>query len=71
MLTLVSFNKRQENEMSQARSVRQIAKGIPTSDGAGVKLTRVIGNQYVRNLDPFLMLDEFCTLSQCELALTS
>lgn len=45
--------------MSDARSVRQIAKGIPTSDGAGVKLTRVIGNQYVRNLDPFLMLDEF------------
>lgn len=41
------------------RTVRQIAKGIPTSDGAGVKLTRVIGNQYVRNVDPFLMLDEF------------
>ncbi|MHA7879886.1 MAG: pirin family protein [Saccharospirillum sp.] len=45
--------------MTQLRSVRQIAKGIPTSDGAGVKLTRVIGNQYVNNLDPFLMLDEF------------
>ncbi|MCH8531171.1 MAG: pirin family protein [Saccharospirillum sp.] len=45
--------------MSTSRTVRQIAKGIPTSDGAGVKLTRVIGNQYVKNLDPFLMLDEF------------
>lgn len=45
--------------MSRLRTVRQIAKGIPTSDGAGVKLTRVIGNQYVKNLDPFLMLDEF------------
>lgn len=45
--------------MSQSRSVRQIAKGIATSDGAGVKLTRVIGNQHVKNLDPFLMLDEF------------
>lgn len=45
--------------MSSLRTVRQIAKGIPTSDGAGVKLTRVIGNQYVKNLDPFLMLDEF------------
>lgn len=41
------------------RKVRQIAKGIPASDGAGVKLTRVIGNQYVRTVDPFLMLDEF------------
>ncbi|MEX1213806.1 pirin family protein [Saccharospirillum sp.] len=45
--------------MSTLRNVRQVAKGIPTSDGAGVKLTRVIGNQYVKNLDPFLMLDEF------------
>lgn len=45
--------------MTEFRSVRQIAKGIPASDGAGVKLTRVIGNQYVKNLDPFLMLDEF------------
>lgn len=45
--------------MSHARSVRQIAKGIAASDGAGVKLTRVIGNQIVNNLDPFLMLDEF------------
>lgn len=41
------------------RSVRQIAQGIETSDGAGVKLRRVIGNQYVKNVDPFLMLDEF------------
>ncbi|GGX55218.1 pirin family protein [Saccharospirillum salsuginis] len=45
--------------MTEFRSVRQIAKGIPASDGAGVKLTRVIGNQFVKNLDPFLMLDEF------------
>lgn len=45
--------------MGQIRTVRQIAKGVPASDGAGVKLTRVIGNQFVKNLDPFLMLDEF------------
>ena len=30
-----------------------------TSDGAGVKLTRVLGTQVLRRLDPFLMLDEF------------
>ena len=41
------------------RTVRQIAKGVPASDGAGVKLTRVIGNTHVRSVDPFLMLDEF------------
>lgn len=45
--------------MSLFRKVRQVAKGVPASDGAGVKLTRVIGNQFVKNLDPFLMLDEF------------
>ncbi|OOV87739.1 pirin family protein [Oceanospirillum linum] len=34
-------------------------KGIPTSDGAGVRLNRVIGTTQLKNLDPFLMLDEF------------
>ena len=41
------------------RSVRQLLPGIPTSDGAGVKLTRVIGQPALRNLDPFLLLDRF------------
>ena len=41
------------------RTVRQIAQGIAASDGAGVKLTRIIGNQFVKNVDPFLLLDEF------------
>lgn len=45
--------------MSNYRSIKQIAKGIAASDGAGVKLTRIIGNQYVKNIDPFLLLDEF------------
>jgi hypothetical protein len=34
---------------------------MPTSDGAGVKLTRVIGQPALQDLDPFLMLDEFGT----------
>ncbi|MFG1489726.1 pirin family protein, partial [Oceanospirillum sp. HFRX-1_2] len=34
-------------------------KGMPTSDGAGVRLNRVIGTPQLRHLDPFLMLDEF------------
>jgi hypothetical protein len=41
------------------RSVRQLLPGIPTSDGAGVQLTRVIGQPALRNLDPFLLLDRF------------
>jgi len=43
------------------RSVRQIVRGLPTSDGAGVKLRRVIGQPQLPDLDPFLMLDEFGT----------
>lgn len=41
------------------RTITQSTRGLPTSDGAGVKLTRVIGTQALRRLDPFLMLDEF------------
>ncbi|MEA1987865.1 MAG: pirin family protein [Pseudomonadota bacterium] len=34
-------------------------RGIPASDGAGVRLTRIIGSEQVDYLDPFLMLDYF------------
>lgn len=34
-------------------------RGIAASDGAGVKLTRVIGSPQLEALDPFLLLDEF------------
>jgi len=34
---------------------------MPTSDGAGVRLTRVIGGPSLPDLDPFLLLDEFGT----------
>ncbi len=44
-----------------SRSVRRVIKGMPTSDGAGVKLRRVIGQPQLPDLDPFLMLDEFGT----------
>jgi redox-sensitive bicupin YhaK (pirin superfamily) len=40
--------------------VRQV-RGMPTSDGGGVKLTRVIGQPALADLDPFLLLDEFGT----------
>jgi redox-sensitive bicupin YhaK (pirin superfamily) len=42
-----------------ARKVVKVVRGMPTSDGAGVKLTRVIGQPALEALDPFLLLDEF------------
>src|ERR1700730_18151651 len=45
----------------ETRSVRRVVKGMPTSDGAGVKLTRVIGQPQLPDLDPFLLLEEFGT----------
>jgi redox-sensitive bicupin YhaK (pirin superfamily) len=41
------------------RSVERLIAGRPTSDGAGVKLTRVLTQDLQRRLDPFLMLDAF------------
>src|ERR1700691_1973348 len=40
------------------RPVARLAKGVPASDGAGVKLTRVIGTERLGDVDPFLLLDE-------------
>jgi redox-sensitive bicupin YhaK (pirin superfamily) len=39
--------------------VTRTLRGLPASDGAGVKLTRVIGQPELDRLDPFLLLDEF------------
>jgi redox-sensitive bicupin YhaK (pirin superfamily) len=41
------------------RSVERLVQGKPTSDGAGVRLTRVLTQPLQRRLDPFLMLDAF------------
>jgi redox-sensitive bicupin YhaK (pirin superfamily) len=41
------------------RSVVRIIQAQPTSDGAGVKLTRSLGTPALDYLDPFLLLDEF------------
>ena len=43
----------------QSRTVEQLITGKATSDGAGVKLTRVLTQSLQRRLDPFLMLDAF------------
>lgn len=43
----------------RARTVERLVRGQPTSDGAGVRLTRVLTQDLQRRLDPFLMLDAF------------
>jgi len=51
-----------ENErVTKPRAVERVIAGQPTSDGAGVKLTRVLTQPLQRRLDPFLMLDAFGT----------
>jgi redox-sensitive bicupin YhaK (pirin superfamily) len=46
----------QEQHMT-ARTVERVTSGRPTSDGGGVRLTRVVSPE--QGLDPFLLLDEF------------
>src|SRR5690554_6551313 len=41
------------------RNIVRIIPGMHTSDGAGVKLRRTLGQSQLARLDPFLMLDEF------------
>ena len=41
------------------RPVLKIVRGVPASDGAGVRLTRLLGTQDAQMFDPFLMLDRF------------
>ncbi len=45
--------------VARSRNVERIVRGQPTSDGDGVKLTRVLTQPLQRRLDPFLMLDAF------------
>jgi redox-sensitive bicupin YhaK (pirin superfamily) len=42
-----------------SRRVERTVRGRPASDGDGVRLVRVLGNDLQRRLDPFLMLDHF------------
>ncbi len=47
------------NTLQRPRAIEALVAGTPTSDGAGVKLSRVLTQQWQRRLDPFLMLDHF------------
>lgn len=45
--------------VTHSRGVERLVAGHATSDGAGVKLTRLIDQSLQQRLDPFLMLDAF------------
>jgi quercetin 2,3-dioxygenase len=45
--------------ITRPRTIEHIVTGMATSDGAGVKLTRVLTQNLQQRLDPFLMLDNF------------
>ena len=48
-----------QTTLHQSRGVERIIEGVATSDGAGVKLSRVLTGKLQHRLDPFLMLDAF------------
>jgi quercetin 2,3-dioxygenase len=47
------------SSIQHSRAVERIVRGQRTSDGDGVKLTRVLTQPLQERLDPFLMLDAF------------
>jgi redox-sensitive bicupin YhaK (pirin superfamily) len=53
------MNARENLTGASLRTVSRVVRGRPTTDGAGVELTRVIGQPKLPMLDPFLLLDAF------------
>ena len=47
------------DKLKNHRTIIQTVKGIKTSDGDGVNLTRIIASPQLDMVDPFLLLDEF------------
>ncbi len=51
--------QRPDDTVLQSRQMEFLVRGHATSDGAGVKLTRILTQDLQERLDPFLMLDVF------------
>lgn len=51
-------NKSANGKKMVLKKVGKVLQGLPTSDGAGVNLTRALGQPGLKHIDPFLMLDE-------------
>ena len=56
---MTTLHRIDEERIIRSRTVERLVAGKATSDGAGVKLTRVLTQSLQRRLDPFLMLDAF------------
>ena len=56
---MTTMNPFREETVRTPRTVERLVAGTATSDGAGVKLTRVLHGALQKRLDPFLMLDAF------------
>src|SRR5438445_11898808 len=57
--TMTTQDDLRNEAVNRSRTVEQIIAGQATSDGDGVKLTRVLTQPLQKRLDPFLMLDAF------------
>ena len=60
-MTTTTLTTPMPETVTRPRAVERLVAGQATSDGAGVKLTRVLTQPLQRRLDPFLMLDAFGT----------
>jgi redox-sensitive bicupin YhaK (pirin superfamily) len=60
-MTTANLNTMSQENVQQPRKVERVVTGVATSDGAGVKLTRVLTSSLQQRLDPYLMLDHFGT----------
>jgi quercetin 2,3-dioxygenase len=54
-----------DNQMASkvARKIAQSVLSREQAEGAGARVRRSIGTRSLRNLDPFLMLDEFSVVA--------
>ena len=55
----MSTDLNRDSDRTGNRAAARIVAGMPTSDGAGVRLTRIIGAPGLPDLDPFLLFDIF------------
>ena len=60
---IVPRNEAMIAEIIMKRKVKTKVKGFRTTDGAGVKLVRVLGNLTTKEFDPILMLDSFDSIN--------
>ena len=58
-MTIPTLQREASSPVATSRTVERLVTGQATSDGAGVKLNRVLTQNLQHRLDPFLMLDAF------------